>query len=167
MQGDGSEADQNAYRQLSANATKGVAIVTARHRGWDIAATVTDHLSVTYDPPTMLVSLYSLSRMADALAESDHWALSLLSAGQRPVADSLAEPGNPLVGLLDQIPHFRRGADGPPIIAGSLAWFQLQTVARFEVATHTLFVGRVEAMGEATATERAPLVRFRSGYRAH
>lgn len=158
------EAEQDAYKRLSVNAAKGVAVVTAVHRGWDVAVTVTDFLSVSYDPPTVLVSLYSLSRMAEALDETDRWGLSLLAAGQRGVADALGYEGNPLVGLLDHVPHFRRADGAPPLIDGALSWFELRTVAKHEVATHTLFVGEVTAMGRAAAATAGPLIRFRSGY---
>jgi len=157
-------SDQDLYKRLSVNAAKGVGVVTAVHRGWDNAVTVTDFLSVSYDPPTILVSLYSLSRMAEALSETDRWGLSLLAAGQRGVADALGYEGNPLVGLLDHIPHFRRADGAPPLVAGSLSWFELRTVALHEVATHTLFVGEVTAMGRAAATAAGPLIRFQSGY---
>ncbi|WP_308467259.1 flavin reductase family protein [Rathayibacter soli] len=163
------QADQDAYKQLSTLVAKGTAIVSAVHRGWDNAATVTDYLSISYDPPTMVVSLYGLSRMAEALEGADRWALSILSSEQRAVADVLSEPGRPLDSLLSQIPHFRRADAAPPLIAGALGWFELRTIAMHEVATHILFVGEVVAMGrtEPTAQEsavRSPLVRFQSGY---
>jgi len=159
-----SEADQDEYKRLSVNAAKGVGVVTAVHRGWDNAVTVTDFLSVSYDPPTILVSLYSLSRMAEALDEVQSWGLSLLASNQRGVADALGYEGNPLVGLLDHVPHFRRADGAAPLIAGSLSWFELRTVAKHEVATHTLFVGEVTAMGRAAAAIARPLIRFQSGY---
>jgi flavin reductase (DIM6/NTAB) family NADH-FMN oxidoreductase RutF len=141
-----------------------VAVVSAFHRGWDNAVTVTDYLSLSYDPPTMVVSLYSLSRMAEALTETEQWGLSLLAADQRAIADVLAEQGSPLDALLRQIPHFRRGDAAPALIRGALGWFQLRTIAMHEVATHILFVGEVVAMGRAAVGTRAPLVRFQSGY---
>lgn len=157
-------ADQDAYKQLSANAAKGAAVVSAVHRGWDNAVTVTDYLSISYDPPTMVVSLYSLSRIAEALSESERWGLSLLSSEQTGIADTLGQPGTPVVGLLGQIPHFRREPGAPPLISGAIAWFELRTTAMHEVATHTLFIGQVTAMGRAAGYSATPLVRFRSGY---
>lgn len=156
--------DRKLYTVLAGNAARSVAIVSARFRGWDSATTVTDFLSVSYDPPTVLVSLYSLSRMAEAVAASERWGLSLLASDQRAVADALGEEGAPLVGLLDRVPHFRRDASAPALISGSLAWFELRTAASYTAATHTLFVGEVTAMGTDAPGSAAPLVRFRSGY---
>lgn len=157
-------ADQEAYKDLSSTVAKGVAVVTAFHRGWNYAAVVTDYLSVSYDPPTMLLSLYSLSRMVDAIEETEHWALSILSSKQGWIADQLAQPGAPLVALLDQIPHTQREAAGPALIDGALAWFELRNTAAHEAATHTLFVGEVAWMGRDNTARDGPLVRFRAEY---
>jgi flavin reductase (DIM6/NTAB) family NADH-FMN oxidoreductase RutF len=159
-----SRDDEDFYKRLSGEAAKGVAVLSASQRGRDHAATVTDYLSVSFDPPTMLVSVYSLSRLAEAIEAAGTWSLSLLSSAQTAVADRLGEPGAPLIGLLDQVPHFRRDASAPPVIDGALAWFELRTVGSFPAATHTIFVGEVTWMGRPAVHRAAPLVRFRSSY---
>ena len=104
---------QDFYKTLSGSVAKGVAVLSTVYRGRDYAATVTDFLSVSYDPPTMLASLYSLSRMAEALETQPRWALSLLADDQQWIAARLGETGTPLIGLLDNIPHFRREPGAP------------------------------------------------------
>ncbi len=156
--------DQEAYKRLSGEVAKGVAVLSTTHRGRDYAATVTDFLSISFDPPTMLVSVYSLSRLAEAVDAAGRWTLSVLAADQTAVADRLGQPGAPLIGLLDQVPHFRREASAPPAVDGALAWFELRTVSAFEAATHTLFVGEVAWMGRPSTHRPAPLMRFRSTY---
>jgi flavin reductase (DIM6/NTAB) family NADH-FMN oxidoreductase RutF len=157
------DADRALYQWLNGRTAKGVAVISCVHQGRDYAATVTDFLSVSYDPPTMLVSLYSLSRIAEAVTASGIWVLSLLGSEQTAVADALSEPGAPLIALLDNVPHQRREATSPAIISGALAWFELGTTAVHEVATHTLVVGRVRWMGRGG--EAGPLVRYESEYR--
>ena len=51
----------------------------------------------------------------------------------------------------------------PAIVSGALAWFELETTAVHEVATHTLVVGEVRWMGRGGAG--GPLVRYESEYR--
>ncbi|GAB3037743.1 flavin reductase family protein [Parafrigoribacterium mesophilum] len=160
------DTDRALYQWLNGRTAKGVGIISCVHRGHDYAATVTDFLSVSYDPPTMLVSLYSLSRIAEAVDASGIWTLSLLTGAQRPIADALSEAGAPLVALLDNVPHFRREAGSPAIIADALAWFELRTVAAHPVATHTLVVGEVSWMGRFAGAPPDPLVRYESEYRA-
>lgn len=163
--GGGTADDAEFYKRLSGEVAKGVAIISSRSGTWDHAATATDFLSVSWDPPTMLASIYSLSRLAEAIETSGRWSLSILSSAQAAVAERLGEPGAPLVGLLDHVPHFRREETAPALIEGALAWFELRTVSSIEAATHTIFVGEVAWLGKPAALAASPLVRFRSSYR--
>lgn len=126
--------------------------------------TITDYLSVSYDPPTMVVSLYDLSRVADAVEDAGRFGLSILAADQQRVADWLGEMSAPLPGLLSQVPHARRDPQGPAVVSGALAWFELSVRAVHRVATHRLIVGEVVAMSERGRWDTGPLVRFRSQY---
>ncbi|TJY67605.1 flavin reductase [Arthrobacter sp. CAU 1506] len=160
------QRDIDLYRTLSADIASGVAVVSTRWRNRDYAATVSGYLSVSYDPPTMLVSLFEESRICDAVTSSGTWALSLLAAQHQGTANWLASPGNPVEGLLNQVP-FRRGpATGAAVIGGAAAWFELKTSAVHPAATHSLIVGEVLAMGrDASGTQSAdPLIHFASSY---
>ena len=112
-----SDSDRTLYQWINGRTAKGVAVVSCRLRGRDYAATVTDFLSVSYDPPTMLLSLYSLSRIAEAVVESGVWALSLLAAEHTAVADALSEPGAPLISTMCRTngggTRARRSCPGP------------------------------------------------------
>lgn len=155
------------YRRLSAEQGSGVAIISTSLRNHDYAATVSSYLSVSYDPPTLLVSLYAESRIALAVAESGSWALSLLTAEQRAQANWLASPGTPIEGLLQQI-DFRRGpVTGNAVMAGALAYFEVETTAIHEAATHLLVVGNVVSMGEDApwTKELSPLIHYGGDYR--
>jgi len=161
-----SQHDIDEYRRLSSEQASGVAVVSTVWRGRDYAATVSSYLSVSYDPPTMLVSLYEGSRIAEAVAGSGRWALSLLNGAQQRSANWLASPGTPVEGLLMQTP-FRRGkATGSAIIDGSLAYFELETTAVHEAATHLLVVGRVVAMGtpQTGPAGLGPLIHYAGDY---
>ncbi|MCW4457401.1 flavin reductase family protein [Microbacterium sp. MPKO10] len=155
---------RDRYRMLSGSAAKGVAVVSTRVGRYDHATTVTDYLSVSYDPPTMLVSLYGLSRTAEAVEDAERWAVSLLADDQKAIADELGELGSPLRGLLDRTPHWRRDAAAPAIVEGSVAWFECRTTAVHTAATHLLVVGEVVAMGRSDDHTAKPLVYYRSEY---
>ena len=162
-----SDADVDLYRRLSADIAAGVGVVSTTLRNRDYAATVTGFLSVSYDPPTMLVSLYAESRIGEAVEEAGVWALSLLSGKHQGAANWLASPGTPLQGLLAQVP-FRRGpATGSAILDGALAYFELRTVSVHQAATHLIIVGQVLSMGTGAAPAEAPdpLIHFGSSYR--
>ena len=137
------------YRTLAADHAVGVGVVCSRYRGKDHAITVTAFADVSYDPPTMLVCLYDMGRICEAVESSGSWTLSLLNADQRSVANWLASPGN-------------------PVIDGCLSWFELDTVSTHTAATHLVVVGRVTAMGrgvDAGAADR-PLIHFAREYKS-
>ncbi|MGJ9402951.1 flavin reductase family protein [Arthrobacter sp. KK5.5] len=165
--GDSPEDDADAYRELAADIASGVAVVATRERGHDVAATVTGYLDVSCDPPTMLVSLYGDGRIADAVQSAGYWTLSLLAADQQGIANWLASPGNPVFGLLNQVPFRRAPATGAVVVEGALAWFELRTVDTMQAATHLVVVGEVVSMGRGMESGRAddPLVHFASDYR--
>lgn len=156
------------YRTLAGEHAVGVGVVCARYRGKDHAATVTAFADVSYDPPTMLVCLYDMGRICEAVEAAGTWTLSLLNASQKSVANWLASPGNPVEGLLNSVPFHRTEASGTPVLDGSLAWFELETVSTHTAATHLVVVGRVIAMGRGVGTGTAgqPLIHFAREYRS-
>ena len=163
-----SEAQVERYRALAAEHAAGVGVVCSRYRGKDHAITVSAFADVSYDPPTMLVCLYDMGRMCEAVESSGAWTLSLLSAGQRSVANWLASPGNPVDGLLDSVAFHRTERTGIPVLDGCLSWFELETVSSHTAATHLVVVGRVTAMGRGvgSATTERPLVHYAREYRS-
>ncbi|MCQ2001091.1 flavin reductase family protein [Arthrobacter zhaoxinii] len=156
----------DTYRELSADIASGVGVVSTRLRGRDYAATVSGFLSVSYDPPTLLVSLYAEARIAEAVVDAGSWVLSLLPARLRGTANWLASPGSPLEGLLTQVDYGRAPETGAVIIEDSIAWFEVRTTQVTTAATHQLVIGEVVAMGRrANADDEAdPLVHFASAY---
>lgn len=154
------------YRELSADIASGVGVVSTRLRGRDYAATVSGFLSVSYDPPTLLVSLYAEARIAEAVADAGSWALSLLPARLRGTANWLASPGSPLEGLLNQVDYGRAPETGAAVIEGSIAWFEVRTTSVTRAATHLLVVGEVLSMGRRAPAddESDPLVHFAGAY---
>ncbi|MCQ9163678.1 MULTISPECIES: flavin reductase family protein [unclassified Arthrobacter] len=163
-----SQDDIDEYRRLSAEQAAGVAVVSTVWKGRDYAATVSAYLSVSYDPPTMLVSLYEGSRIAQAVAASGQWALTILTTDQRRQANWLASPGTPVEGLLAQVP-FRRGpATGCAVLDGGLAYFEAATTAVHEAATHLLVVGEVVSMGSDAQWHPgiSPLLHYAGDYRS-
>lgn len=159
--------DIDAYRTLAGDIASGTAVVATRHHGRDVAATVTGFLDVSYDPPTMLVSLYADGRIAEAVEAAGTWTLSLLSGEHEGTANWLASPGNPVYGLLNQTRFSRSPASGAAVIDGAIAWFDLATTAVHRVATHLVVAGEVLAMGSGDDARAAndPLVHFSRGYR--
>lgn len=153
------------YRELSDDITAAVAVVSAKRGNALHAVTVDSFLDVSYDPPTMAVSIYGGSRMMETLEMSDHYAISVLSSSQRDISERLGAPGQPLYGALKGIDTFPAPHSGQPVLTDAIAWFELRTTEILEVATHSLVVGEVVSLGAGTDSNRSkPLLRWRKAY---
>lgn len=158
MTGPGPAVDEPDYRRLSDLIAAGLAIVSTRQGSHDVAVTVDSYLDLSYDPPTMLVALYGMSRIAEAAEESGHFCLNVLAEDQQHLADRFGTPATPLVGLLSGL-EVTRTADGDAVLAGTLAHFAIRLEQAVDAATHRLLIGPVVEMGQGRL-DAGPAVRF-------
>ncbi|WP_189492505.1 flavin reductase family protein [Streptomyces antnestii] len=154
----------------------GVVLVTARELpldpddpssplGEDVGMTATAFLSVSLDPPLVLVSLRNGSRMDDLLDEQPLWAVSVLSESQRHVAGRFAMKGRISDRLLfEDIPYVRGEVCGAPLVGGALATLECRTEQRVVAGDHTLVIGRV-LTASLPSGDGGPLTYFRGKYR--
>jgi flavin reductase (DIM6/NTAB) family NADH-FMN oxidoreductase RutF len=158
------------FRAAMSRLAAGVVLVTAHDpddgpRGEDVGMTATAFLSVSLDPPLVMVSLRNGSRMDDLLAEVPVWAVSVLAESQRHVAGRFAMKGRVSDRLLfADLPYTRGEVSGAPLMGGALATLECRTENRVVAGDHTLVIGRVLAVGLPSA-EAAPLTYFRGKYR--
>lgn len=140
--------DPEVFRAAMARLPGGVAVTSVRWRDADHAATVSAVLSVSLEPPIVLVSLHADSRVRDALDQVDTWALSILADDQAPIADWLASPGRPVVGQLDRVPHHRAPVSGAAWVDGAAAWVECRTREIVAAGDHDLVLGDVLTVHE-------------------
>lgn len=153
----------------------GVVLVTAREPsldpddprapvGEDVGMTATAFLSVSLDPPLVLVSLREGSRMDDLLDEQPLWSVSVLSEEQRHIAGRFAMKGRISDRLLfEEIPCIRGEYSEALLVGGSLATLECRTEQRVRSGDHTLVIGRVLRARTPGAGGR-PLIYFRGRY---
>ncbi|MFK0296006.1 flavin reductase family protein [Streptomyces sp. NPDC090442] len=158
------------FRAALSRLAAGVVLITAHDpdagpRGEDVGMTATAFLSVSLDPPLVMVSVRNDSRMDDLLALQPLWAVSVLSGHQRQVAARFAMKGRISDRLLFQdIPSERGEASGAPLIGGALATLECRTEQRVVAGDHTLVIGRVLAT-TVSDEDDGPLAYFRGKYR--
>ncbi|MFC8915861.1 flavin reductase family protein [Streptomyces sp. NPDC057116] len=159
------------FRAAMARLAAGVVLVTAHDpdegpRGEDVGMTATSFLSVSLDPPLVLVSLREGSRMDDLLAEQPLWGVSILAEGQRQVAGRFAMKGRVSDRLLfADLPTTRGGTSGALLVDGALATLECRTEQRVAAGDHTLVVARVLSVAFPHADAAGPLTYFRGNYR--
>ncbi|TWV40770.1 flavin reductase [Streptomyces misionensis] len=131
----------------------------------DVGMTATAFMSVSLDPPLVLVSLREGSRMDDLLAEQPLWAVSVLAESQRHIAGRFAMRGRISDRLLfEDIPYARGEATNAPLVGGALATLECRTEQRVAAGDHTLVIGRV-LTARVPSAEGGPLTYFRGRYR--
>lgn len=121
----------------------GVVIVTCRVGGRAWGMTVTAFASVSAEPPTVLVSLDSFSRTAEALVDTGTFGVSILTAEQRAVARFGAANGASK--FLDGLAHPGDDDSPSPAVAGALAHLDCDVSGVVPAGDHTVFFGRVRA----------------------
>ncbi len=158
------------FRGAMARLAAGVVLVTAHDaedgpRGAPAGMTATAFLSVSLDPPLVLVSVRTESRMDELLERQPHWAASLLTEEQRAIAGRFAMKGRLSDQLLFQeVPHEIGVISGAPLITGSLATLECRTEQRVPAGDHTLVVARVLATS-LPHVDAGPLTYYRGAYR--
>ncbi|MGD3108996.1 flavin reductase family protein [Streptomyces sp. YGL11-2] len=158
------------FRAALSRLAAGVVLITAHDpdagpRGEDVGMTATAFLSVSLEPPLVMVSVRNDSRMDDLLAQQPLWAVSVLSGHQRQVAGRFAMKGRISDRLLfEDLPFVRGEASGAPLIGGALATLECRTEQRVVAGDHTLVIGRVLAT-TTSDDDDGPLTYFRGKYR--
>ena len=119
----------------------GVTIVTARAaNGRLVGLTANSFNSVSLHPPLVL---WSLARAAGSMAvfsTGSHYAINVLAADQRELAERFAARG---VDRWIGVTH-APGVAGAPLLAGAAATFECYNRSRYEEGDHVIFVGEVE-----------------------
>ncbi|MEU2677203.1 flavin reductase family protein [Streptomyces sp. NPDC007107] len=160
------------FRAALSRLAAGVVLITAQEppldddgRGEDVGMTATAFMSVSLDPPLVMVSVRNDSRMDDLLAEQPRWAVSVLAESQRQVAGRFSMKGRISDRLLfADLPCVRGEATGAFLVEGALATLECETEQRVRAGDHTLVIGRV-LTASLPNTEGEPLTYFKGRYR--
>ncbi|MFH9353984.1 flavin reductase family protein [Kitasatospora sp. NPDC017646] len=161
-------ATPDEFRAALSQLAAGVSLVTVHDEedGEDVGMTATSFLSVSLDPPLVLISVREDSRMDEVLSRNDTWAVSVLAEGQKTLGSRFAMRGRLSDRLLfADTPHHRGAHTGAPLIEGALATVECRTEQRIPAGDHILLVGRVLEAAVPTPGGQ-PLLYFRGGYRA-
>ena len=119
----------------------GVSVVTVDLEGERLGLTVASLVSLALEPPLVGISIARSAALHELLRGAGGFAVSLLGAGQRSLAQHFAR-GVPPIAIWQGI-EVQESARGP-LLAGALGWLECELLAEHAAGDHTLFVGRVE-----------------------
>ena len=142
------------FRQTLGRWASGVTIVTVASEGESRGMTASAFLSVSLEPPLILVCVDHKAHMHEALSRAERFGVSVLSAAQRDLSNHFARRGGEL-----EVPWV--DFEGLPLIGGAIAQLVCRKVEGHAAGDHTLFVGEVEY---SRYTDDDPLLYFRGQY---
>ena len=96
------------------------------------------------------------------IAESGVFAVNILSDEQQFLSERFAARAPTVNAHFDGVPY-HTAITGSPILPDSLAWYDCRVEATYDGGDHTIFIGRVEAVGFG-AEGKQPLVYFANRY---
>jgi len=116
----------------------GVNVVTTQHEDRTHGMTANAFVSVSLDPPLVLLSLDNRSHMHRILPATGRYGVSVLAEGQEALSNHFA--GRAVDGL--HINFIMR--HNVPLLEGAVAYFVAQVIDIHSAGDHTLYIGRVE-----------------------
>ena len=149
--------DARLFRSTMGRFATGVTVVTASHAdGHPHAITVNAFLSVSLDPPLVLVSVNNRSRMNTHLYPGKRYGINVLAASQEEHSRHFG--GRPVEGLeVNWLPRL-----DAPLLDGCVAHMVARVVDIHLAGDHTLYIGHVEYL---RYWERRPLLFFSGKYK--
>ena len=145
--------DPMVFRNTLGSFASGVVVITTVTTEGEVhGMTANGFVSVSLDPPLVLVSVGERARMHQKLSECPRYGISILSEDQVHIAKHFA--GKP-----QDIPPTFLWHDGLPLLDGAVGHLTCSTADRHPSGDHTLFIGRVD---DLLHTGGAPLT-FHAG----
>lgn len=135
-----SSPEKRALRQAFGRFATGVTVVTARVAGGKTyGLTVNSFTSVSLDPALILWCLDDRSERYSIFAGADHFAVNVLAASQRDLAERFA------FGDDAQACQWVDAGAGAvaPVLAGAVSWFDCTPFQLVQAGDHLVIIGAV------------------------
>jgi flavin reductase (DIM6/NTAB) family NADH-FMN oxidoreductase RutF len=148
--------DTRQFRSALGRFASGVTVVTTQFDQQTHGMTANAFVSVSLDPPLVLVSLDNRSYLHRILPSTRRYGVSVLAQDQRMLSNHFA--GSTVEGL--RIRFTTR--NGVPLIDGAVAYFVVDLFDAHPAGDHTLYIGRVEHF---ESRDDKPLLFYAGKYR--
>ena len=158
----GEPLTDQTMRKLRGLFASGVTVVTTVQDGKLRGVTVSAFLAASLNPPLVAVCIANESESREWIAASGIFAVNILSDDQEFLSDRFAARAPIVNTRFDGVPY-HTALTGAPILAKSLAWYDCRVETLHASGDHTIFIGRVEAVG-FEAESKQPLLYFANRY---
>jgi flavin reductase (DIM6/NTAB) family NADH-FMN oxidoreductase RutF len=146
-----------AMRQIMSRFATGVTLLTTRSgdRVWGMTANAV--LSLSLDPPLILVAVDRRNQMHRLLTDGRCFSLTMLTAEQEELSRRFATPGPKDFGAL----NLTSAVTGAPILADGLAFVDCRLLHVIPGGDHDIFIGEAVA---GAAHDGEPLIFYSGRY---
>lgn len=155
--------DGAEFRRAMGCFPTGVALLSSGSGHEAHVITVNSFVSVSLDPPLILVGVKENGRICPLISRRGSFAVNILAEGQRDLSSEFARSdridGRMAMRRLGAVP----GVTGDAVLPSALVSFACELFAEHPGGDHVLFVGRVVRI-HGLDTDRAPLLFHRSRY---
>ena len=149
--------DATLLRTVMGRFATGVTVLTFLSEGRPSGMTANAFMSVSMNPPLVLISIRRESQVNRFMGEGVRFGINVLAESQIELCRHFAGRVSPGT----EVPFVYQG--GVPLLAGSLAHLAVRAVNVVESGDHLLYISAVEYV--RLGTQRKPLVFFTGGYR--
>lgn len=150
--------DSSEFRRVMGMFATGVTVVTTlTQEDRPHGLTANAFMSVSLHPPLVLVSIDKKTETHSYLGIAGCFCVNVLRETHKELSDKFASKSpDKFEGVA-----YRREATGSPVLEDSLAWIDCEVAQTYEGGDHTLFLGKVVALGRS---EGSPLLFFEGKY---
>lgn len=149
--------DPKVFRAAMGQFATGVTVVTFWVDGQPGGLTANAFMSVSMDPPLVLVSIRSASRFVREVHVDGYYGVSVLSEQQQALSGHFG--GRSIVGIESPFTEYAEF----PLIRDALVQITAKVVAIHPAGDHLLYLGRIESL--RVGEPRKPLVFFSGKYK--
>lgn len=147
--------DGDSFKDMMSRVAATVTVVTASSADGPVGITVSAFVSVSVEPPIVLVCIDKRAGSLDAFLAAQGYTVSFMPEGSGDDAMIFATPGADKFGSVAN--RDSSCGIGGPILDGAFGHFECRTVQRTEVGDHWVVYGEVVASGRSEA-DAPPLV---------
>lgn len=144
------------FRQTLGRFASGVTVVTTLQESEVRGITVSAFLSVSLEPPLVLVSIDKKAHSHERMMNAEYYGVSILSEGQQSISNHFAGRAPDVTPEFETLHNF-------PVIKGAVAQIVCKTVQKVDAGDHTLFIGEIE--GLTWQEDVQPLLYFHGKYK--
>lgn len=154
------------FREVFRRWPSGAAIVTSCEQNRPHGMVISSFASLSNDPPTVMFSASTSTRMHNIVPQQGSFAVSILGGEQSDLFERFAGfdrtfDDNRFIGL-----DYATALTGMPIFPDAIAWVDCKLVASHPGNGYTIFVGEIVAASLGEACEGSPMVYYRRQHTA-